>query len=71
MASRGLTSDVYIEFHSSIRWGSVKDSSPLTNTLNSQIYLLKGWTTRQIFFGLSESESTYLSRIKVHTEQGM
>ena len=34
---------------------------------------LKGWMTRQIFFGLSESVclKTYLSRIKVHTEQGM
>ena len=34
---------------------------------------IKGWMTRQIFFGLSESVclKTYLSRIKVHTEQGM
>jgi len=33
---------------------------------------IKGWMTRQ-FFGLSESvcPETYLSQIKVHTEQGM
>ena len=36
-------------------------------------YPVKGWMTRQIFFGLPESVrlKTYLSRMKVHTEQAM
>jgi len=51
-----------------------RSSHNLMLTVSGEVwYMIKGWMTRQILFGLSESVclKTYRSRIKVHTEQGM
>ena len=62
------------------RWAAHKSHSCSRQLVSGNVHVhdmpfifLKGWMTRQIFFGLSESVclKTYLSRIKVHTEQGV
>jgi len=66
-----------------LRWRGQGETILLRSEISCQVCFMvsmetnsdmfKGWMMRQIFFGLSESVclKTYLSRIKVHTEQGM